>query len=85
MLDVAVAGNIFASPSAAQVFKAIRAFPSEQGLVMSLPNISCIKIDMTSAQNPNHHEKLHRRYSQFWTCGRESKSSWVEVQTSCCR
>ncbi|KFY27674.1 hypothetical protein V491_00791 [Pseudogymnoascus sp. VKM F-3775] len=38
MLDVAVVGNIFASPSAAQVFKAIRAFPSEQGTLIITKN-----------------------------------------------
>ncbi|KAL5331495.1 hypothetical protein ACEPPN_001026 [Leptodophora sp. 'Broadleaf-Isolate-01'] len=38
MLDVAVAGNVFASPSASQIFKALKAFPSEQGTLIIMKN-----------------------------------------------
>jgi dihydroxyacetone kinase len=45
MLDVAVTGNIFASPSSAQVFKAIRAFSSEEGFVIPvLTTTLCIEL-----------------------------------------
>ncbi|KAH9216205.1 hypothetical protein DL95DRAFT_407870 [Leptodontidium sp. 2 PMI_412] len=38
MLDVAVAGNVFAPPSASQIFKALKAFPSEQGTLIIMKN-----------------------------------------------
>ncbi|KAH8596905.1 Dak1 domain-containing protein [Bisporella sp. PMI_857] len=38
MLDAVIAGNIFASPSASQIFKAIKAFPSEKGTLIIAKN-----------------------------------------------
>lgn len=65
MLDVAVAGNIFASPSAPQILAGIQALDAPLGWVLRLRflEIQSEKAQLTFdvRQNHPHNQKLHGR------------------------
>ena len=49
MLDVAVCGDVFASPSTIQVYKGIQAAASEKGTLLIIKNYSGDKMNFEAA------------------------------------
>jgi dihydroxyacetone kinase len=64
VLTAAVCGNIFASPNASQVRRAIDLVHNEKGTVIIVKYIMTNRIGFTSLKPL---QKLHRRRSQLWS------------------
>jgi len=66
MLSASVAGDVFASPSAKQVFGGIKAVPSEKGTILIITNCE-LPISATRAGDKEAYREERRRQEQAGT------------------